>query len=177
MRYGVLAAAMMLGACGAPDADADGDGEISQAEIGAAIDAADEIKPEPGKYRATMTVVEADIPGAPPEMIEMMRQSMTRTNEICITPAEAENGFREAFSQQNEDCTVNRFALDGGDIDMAMTCSGQAESMEMALSGTVAPTRSDLRMTMQGDVPGMGAMNIAMTMKQERIGDCDGSEA
>ena len=176
-RIGLLGATLALVACGSADggSDTDGDGTVSQAEMDAAIANADEVKPEPGKYRVNMEVTEVDLPGAPDQIISMLRSNMNREYDMCITPEEAENGFRDALSQQ-DGCEVRRFRIDGGDIDMAMVCDQAGEGMEFAMTGEVTPTTSDLDMTMNGNAPGMGEMTMTMNYTQERVGDCDGTE-
>ena len=176
-RIGLLGATLALVACGSADggSDTDGDGTVSRAEMDAAIADADEVKPEPGKYRVNMEVTDVDLPGAPEQVVSMLRSNMNRAYDMCITPAEAENGFRDALNQQ-EGCEVQRFAIDGGDIDMAMVCDQAGAGMEFAMTGEVTPTTSDLDMTMKGNAPGMGEMTMAMNYTQERVGECDGTE-
>ncbi|MEL7188221.1 MAG: DUF3617 domain-containing protein [Pseudomonadota bacterium] len=182
MRYGLYAAsaALMLAACGGGatdvEADADGNGTVSSDEMNAAMSAVgDDIKPEPGKYKATMTFVKADIPGAPPQMQEMMGSAMNQTHEFCLTPEEAEKGFEESMTEGQDGCEISKFNIDGNDLDMAMTCSpnGNDGAMNMTMKGNVTPTRSEMQMTMSGNMQGLGEANIEMEMVQERIGDCD----
>ena len=90
-----LASAIALSACGGAggtvDADADGDGEVSTEELAnAAEQVSDDMKPEPGQYRASVSFVSADIPGAPPEMVEMMSGMMSQSHEFCMTAEMAE---------------------------------------------------------------------------------------
>ena len=69
---------------------------------------------------------------------------------------------------------MNTYKTDGTNIDVAMTCvqEGMGE-MKVAMNGEVSPTKSDLNVTWEGNVPPIGAAKFIMTMKQERIGDCD----
>lgn len=170
-------AALSLAACGGSggDADADGDGEVTAEEAQAVVDRSGQIKPEPGKYRATMTFVNADIPGAPPEMASMIGDSMTNTSEFCLTPEMAEQGFGEAMKgNQNDNCTISQFNIDGNEMDMAMSCDDpNAGQMEMTMNGTISPTSSDITMISKGVFGEMGEAEIEMNVKQERIGDCD----
>ncbi len=170
-------AALSLVACGGgTDADTDGDGEVTADEAQALAErSGDAIKPEPGKYRATMTFVNADIPGAPPEMAEMMGNQMTNSYEFCMTPEMADQGFGEAMQGNDADnCTIGQFSIDGNQMDMAMTCDDpNAGQMEMTMSGTVSPTESDITMVSKGVFGEMGDAEIEMKVKQERIGECD----
>lgn len=175
-----LASAIALSACGgaggAVDADADGDGEVTSEEMVAAADqVSDQMKPQPGQYRASVEFVSADIPGAPPEMVEMMSGMMSQSHEFCMTQEMAEDGFAEAMQEGRRDdsCTVSRMTIDGGQMDMAMTCNDpDAGEMNIAMNGTVSPTSSDINMVTQGTFGPMGEGRMEMNVKQERIGDC-----
>ena len=171
-----LASALALAACGSGTADTDGDGTVSADEIQAELESnGGRIRPEPGKYQATMSFVKADIPGAPQEMIDMMSSAMNRTFDYCLTQEDADKGFEEALTEgQDENCTVQKFELNSGDVDMAMTCdTGEGNQMAMTMTGKVTSTSSDITVVTNGTVPEMGEANIEMSMKQERIGECD----
>ena len=177
-----LSSALILAACGggAVDADADGDGEVTAEEAqAAAAQVSDEVKPQAGKYRATMNFVNAELPGAPPEMVEMMGSAMqNQETEFCLTQEEAEKGFGEAMRESQDDsCSISQLTLNGGSMDMAMTCTeeGMGE-VNIALTGTVTPTSSDLTMVTEGTFGPMGEGKVEMNVKQERIGDCEGEE-
>lgn len=179
MRNWIVAAsaAVVLTACGGGgSADADGDGTVSAEEMRAEV--ASEgggMKPEPGKYKVTMNFLKADIPGAPPEMMDMMGAAMNNSFEYCMTPEMAEEGYEESLTKgQDDSCTIEKFELDGGDVDMAMTCSSPDEgSMSVAMTGNVSSTRSEINVVSKGNISGMGDANIEMSMIQERLGDCD----
>ena len=176
-----LLSALALAACGGGNgnADTDGDGEISVDEMRAEVESqGTNLRPEAGNYSVTMNLVNVEIPGAPPEVIDMMGSMMNNTFEYCLTPEDAEKGFEESLTEgQDESCTVERFDLDGGDIDMAMSCSPQGGgNMRVEMSGNVSPTRSDIRVVTNGTMPQVGETNMEMTMVQERLGDCAAAE-
>ncbi len=171
-----LASAFALTACGGGSSDADGDGEISAAEMQAEAERAGaDVRPDPGKYAVTMEFVKADIPGAPPEMKDMMSSMMSNSFEYCLTPEEAEKGYEEALREgQDESCTIQRFELDGGDIDMAMTCGSPEDgNMNVSMTGNVTSTSSEMNVVSEGTLEGIGEANIEMQMTQTRVGDCD----
>ncbi|MEZ5681847.1 MAG: DUF3617 domain-containing protein [Erythrobacter sp.] len=177
-RYILLAATTAaLAACGSPDADADGDGEISMAE--AAESAKDMVKPEPGKYRATVEMVDVEIPGAPKEVQDMMKRMISvgaQTHEYCLTSEDAEKGFEEMArqSQDNDDCSFEKFEAAGGKIDAIMNCERQGEGIaRMTMQGTGTATSSEMTMTMDAKAPDGKTMKMTMKSNQERIGDCD----
>ena len=181
MRYRMLAGlcALALAACsgGAVDADADGDGTVTGDEMREAVSqAGSDLKPEPGKYELTMELVKIEAPGAPPQVAQMMGGMMNRTEEFCLTPEMAEQGFAESFKEnQNESCKVDTFTLDGGAMDMKMSCSGEDGNgaMSIAMKGDVTPTTSDMTMQMDGTIPQMGDLQMILSYKQRRIGECD----
>ncbi|MEO0906164.1 MAG: DUF3617 domain-containing protein [Pseudomonadota bacterium] len=172
-----LSSALALAACGGGGpTDADGDGEITMDEMRAEVaSAGSALRPEAGKYAVTMTMVNVDIPGAPPEMVDAMGSMMNTSTEFCLSEEDASKGFEEALSEgQDDSCTIERFDLDGGKIDMAMTCTPQeGGTMQVAMTGDVSPTRTAINVVTKGNLPPMGEANIEMNMVQERIGDCD----
>lgn len=181
MRTFLATAAMAftLTACGggAVEADADGDGNVTADEMREAVAASgDDIRPEPGLYSTTMDVLEIDMPGAPAAMKDMMSAAMGTSIEYCVTPEMAEKGFEDSIKEsQNGDCNVSSFTLDGGNIDMAMSCkTGEGGgTMDMTMNGVVTPTTSDMTMTMNGSVAEMGDVAMKVAYKQKRIGECE----
>lgn len=169
-----LTSTLALAACGSGtvDADADGDGTITTSEVEAAVA---DLRPEPGQYSATMTLVKMDIPGAPQEMVEALSSIMNRTFEYCLSPEDAEAGFEGALMQgQDENCSIDKFDLAGTEVDMEMSCSSPEQGeLKMVMNGTVSPTRSDIKAVTTGTLPQIGDANIEMSMVQERLGDCE----
>jgi hypothetical protein len=180
MRHGAIAAtaAVLLSACGggSVDADANGDGTVTGEEMSDAVaDAGSDLKPQPGKYELAMEMLEFDAPGAPAQTAEMMRGLMDRTDEYCLTPEMADRGFAENFKEnQQAGCEVTSFTLDGGRMDMAMTCSGEdgLSVSQIAMNGEVTPTTSDMTMEIEGTIPDLGSTRMKMAYNQRRIGDC-----
>jgi len=180
MRPIILLAAstLALAGCGSSSADADGDGKISMAE--AATKSKEVIKPQPGKYRNTVHLLDLQLPGAPKEVQDMMKQMMgkePKTTEYCLTKEEAEKGFEEMArrSQNDEDCSFEKFDAAGGTIDAIMNCEAKGKgSARMTLQGTGSPTKSEMTMTIDAKSPDGRAMQMTMKSNQERIGDCDG---
>ena len=171
------AAALALTACGGAETavDTDGDGEITASEARAAIEREGDFKPEPGKYKTTMTLIEMDVPNAPAEFKNMMNGMMDRSAEYCLTKEQADKGFEDSLKEgQAEGCTIKDFSIDGGDVKMAMTCDqGGMGTMDASMEGKVSPTSSDMTMSMKGTIPELGPIEMSMSFQQERIGDCD----
>lgn len=168
-------ASLALMGCGSEPADTNADGEVSIAEAAARAEASG-IKPMPGQYKVTVEVLEVEIPGAPDGMADMMRNAMGgNSHTYCMTQEDVDKGFEEMArqSQEGQDCSFERFDIDGGDFDGKMVCNvaGQG-SMTMTMNGKGSETRSEMDMTMEGNISGMGDMTMRMKTTHERQGDC-----
>ena len=169
------ALALLLAACGSSDPAAEsGEGASDAANSGPAVGSP--VKPQAGLYRTTMEVLEVNMPGAPPQAAGMMKQMMGgRSHEYCLTQADVDKGFEPMVrqSQKDGDCNFKRFNSVGGKIDAQMVCNaGENRTMTMTMNGTATPVRSEMTMTMVGDMMGRGESTIRMKAIHERIGDC-----
>jgi len=176
MRHSVpaaLAVVLALAACSGGEEQAGSGETISSEEV--AERARGAIKPQPGLYRSTVEVVEVDMPGAA-DMVKRMMGGSNSTSEYCLTPEEADRGFEEmARNSQEGDCSFERFDVDGGRIDAAMNCTANGGApMRLTLQGTGTTTSSEVAMTMETDMPGMGTANVRMKATHQRIGECAG---
>lgn len=153
---------------------ADSGEEISLNEVQEKI-ASEQIKPQAGQYRSSAKLVSIDIPGAPPQLAEMMGKAMeAQTSEYCLTQEQVDKGFEEmAKESQQGDCSFQKFDMEGGNIDAVMTCKAQNDAqMQVAMTGKGTETSMDMTMTLEGEAPQVGKMKMVMQSKQERIGDC-----
>jgi hypothetical protein len=145
--------------------------------------------PRPGQYETSVEVIEFSIPGLPPQQAEQMKSMMgqmgARTSAYCLTPEEAERGFEESVRKMTEGtgdmkCEFARFAVDGGELDAALTCTGpQGMDAEIELSGTAGAESSAMRMKMvqkAAMIPG-GEMRVEMQTNSRRTGDCPSSNS
>lgn len=169
-----LVAAILLGACGGGD-DLAADGEVTEEELAAAA----AIQPEPGQYRTATELVEFDIPGMPQAQADQLRAAfgsgLSQGNEFCLTPedAAANGGQRMLENLAESDCTFARYVVDGGAIDAEMQCQAEGgRTSAITMTGTVESERSDMTMTMEHDLPGVGKARMTMRARSERIGDC-----
>ena len=131
-------------------------------------------RPLAGEYRAKITFLSLDMPGAPPQMAEMMGQMMSRDINYCLTEEDIAEGYRaitNRTSQDGAECEYERFNYSGGQIDAAMVCNVDGRAMRMEMQGTGSPTSSDITMTMSGDF-GMGDGSMSMRAQHERLGAC-----
>lgn len=171
----LICGSLALAACGG-DAPAEGEaGEISMAEA-ANIAKSEAVRPDPGQYRVTMKVLEFGMPGAPPQAAAMMKGMMEdRSHTYCLTEKDVEQGFEQMAkqSQDNGDCSFEKFDVDGGNFDGVMVCNAAGQgTMRVTMSGTGTPTRSVMDTKMTGKMAGTGEMTIRMQSTHERIGDC-----
>lgn len=177
--FGTAALALALAGCGGSgtDADTDGDGTVTTAEaLAENAKDGDQLKPEPGKYKVSMTFVEAE--GMPKEMQDIMKggAGMMQGIEYCLTPEDAENGFGKPPQDDADDsCKMTKYDIEGDQMEVSMVCKddkGEVEG-EIDMSGTVSPTKQDITVVTKGMMDEMGAKSVTMKMEQERIGDCD----
>ena len=166
-----VGAALVAGCSGGGDAAADGNGAVSLKEAAKQAEAQG-IKPEPGLYRATITMTEINIPGMPPEMAGH-GAGMVTTTEDCLTKEEVDNGFEGLLKQgQNGECSYESFNLDGGKMDAVMVCNTPQGAARMTMNGTATATSSDFTATTAMKFEGVGDATMKFTAKHERIGEC-----
>jgi hypothetical protein len=136
------------------------------------VDVAEGIMPEPGQYKATITMTGMEIPGMPADMAGH-GSGMTTTSEYCLTEEDVAQGFEEMMKRgQDGECAYESFNLDGGKMDAVMVCKTPAGEARMTMNGTASPTTSDFTATMKMNVPEMGEGTMSFAAKHERIGDC-----
>lgn len=131
-------------------------------------------RPQAGEYRATITFQSIDMPGAPPQVADMMSRMMSRTTTYCLTESEIEEGYRaitDRSSGPEQECTYDRFDYSGGTIDAVMQCNVDGRAMTMEMTGTGGATSSDITMRMRGDF-GMGDGSMTLRAQHEWLGEC-----
>ncbi|AUX70403.1 hypothetical protein CHX26_13680 [Porphyrobacter sp. HT-58-2] len=164
-------AALMAGCSASNDADADGNGEVSIKEAAKQAEAQG-LRPEPGLYKATITMTGIEIPGMPPEMAGH-GAGLTTTSEYCLTEEDVAKGYEEMMKRgQNGECSYERFRLAGGEIDAVMVCKTPEGTARMEMAGTATPTTSDFTAKMAMNFDGAGEGTMSFAAKHERIGDC-----
>lgn len=136
------------------------------------------IKREAGNWKTTLEVVKFDIPGAPPEMVDGMKKMMSAASgqESCVTPEQVakEDLAKELASGKNtpDDCKFEKRSLDGGKLDVAMACTRQGQTMNVKMTGTVEPKKTDVTIVTTGSAPTGGTMNMEMRAVSEWTGAC-----
>jgi hypothetical protein len=166
-----FAAVLIAGCSGGGSADADGNGKVSISEA-AKMAEAEGLKPEPGYYKATITMTGITIPGMPPEM-KGHGAGLTTTSEYCLTAEEVDKGFAEMMKRgQNGECSYESFSLKGGKMDAVMVCKTPKGQTRTRMNGTVTPTRSDYTASTTMQFPELGKGTLSFAARHERIGDC-----
>ncbi|MEO5706502.1 MAG: DUF3617 domain-containing protein [Alteraurantiacibacter sp.] len=136
--------------------------------------------PQPGLYRSTTRLTDYDLPQASPQEAAAMRARLggvaPSVAEHCLTAADAEEGWLALVRGLNEgSCQIEQFSADGGEMAATVACSGPGDTTSrMAMTGTAsaAASRMDLHIVQHGPaIPG-GEQTIAMTVTNERIGEC-----
>ncbi|MBA4163881.1 MAG: hypothetical protein C0510_04505 [Erythrobacter sp.] len=171
-----LALTLLLAGCGSAEEGEGANTESISMEDAAAGAKASAMKPEPGQYRVTMELLELDVPGAPQGAKDMMRGMMGgQSHEYCLKQGDVDKGFEEMArqTQENKDCSFERFDIDNGRFDGRMVCNVQGQGrMTITMQGEGSPTSSTMETRMEGDFAGMGQSTIRMRASHERIGDC-----
>lgn len=169
-----LAGALLLAGCGSSDSGP------KTPEQAAKEAAANLEKPEPGKYRSTVKVLEFDIPGLPPQQADQMKEMMSgqksQSHEFCLTKEDVDKGYEEMMKKSSEgNCTFDRFHAGSNTLDAQMTCDmGEGMKAVMMMNGTTSSTGSKIVMDIDHaspQIPG-GKMHTKMEVTNERIGDC-----
>ena len=139
-----------------------------------------------GEWESVVTLKSMEIPGAPPQMAEMMRGRLgqSQTGRECVTPEKARDplgDMRRMLSQGSaQACTFTDQVFSGGTIRIHGTCPGPngQGSAEVALDGTFTETTMQATMTVNAQgagvvpVPGATGMRMTTEVRGRRIGDC-----
>lgn len=141
---------------------------------------------QPGEWETAVTLKSMEIPGAPPQMAEMMRAraGQSQTGRECLTPEKARDplGDMRRMLQQSggQACNFTDQVFSGGTIRIHGTCPGPngQGSAEVALDGTFTETTMQATMTVNAQgagvvpIPGATGMRMSTEVRGRRIGDC-----
>ena len=110
-----------------------------------------------------------------------------QARDFCLTAADAAKGYEEMTKRLAQGkCTYDRFEAGGGTIDAAMTCEAMRGTIsKVAMKGTLNPEGSQMHMTVEQSLPGMGAaaqigvggMKMVADVTSNRVGECPASAA
>ena len=133
----------------------------------------------PGKWQQTVTLVDIEAPGMPPEARSMMQKAMgeAQVHEVCLTPEEAKSPKEDFFSGADKNCRYEHFNWGDGKIDLKLNCKHPNATQTMVLVGTYDPESYTMNMTAstEGDQP-VEQMVMKMRVDAKRIGACDKGE-
>jgi hypothetical protein len=137
---------------------------------------------DPGKWQTKVAVLDVDMPGMPPQMVQQMKQTMTKMQgnsyEVCLSEADVKKPKEDFFAGKERNCRYDHFTMSGGKIDAALTCQGrEGETMNMAINGTYARDSYEATMAMDvtGGPQGKG-MKLRSHSESHRIGQCTAEE-
>jgi len=139
----------------------------------------DEAFVNPGKWEQTVTLLEIDAPGMPPEARQMMQRAMdqAQVHEVCLTPEQAKSPKEDFFTGADENCRYEHFNWGDGKIDLKLNCKHPGATQTMVMVGTYQP--NSYSMTMTATNAGAGPdeqMVMKMKVDARRTGACDGEE-
>lgn len=163
--------ALWLAGCGAGDDPAD---EVRR-------EAAELVRPEPGRYESTVDLVDYAVPGASPQDAARLQEQMAalgkQVRAYCLTPAAAEQGFEQVLRDaQDGDCAFDRFEADKHTMHAEMTCKGELPEAvsRVTMEGAGYADRSEmvLEIAQRGaTVPG-GLVRMTLRIENRRTGPC-----
>lgn len=132
---------------------------------------------KPGQWETTMSVVDINAPGMPPEAMNQMRTMMGngQTTQRCVTEEELKQ-VESFIGQNNANCRFDHYRVSDGKIDGKAKCSQGAVNQLMTMNGSFTTDTSDMtiRSETSGGPPGQN-MTVTMNIKSKRLGDCTGA--
>ena len=123
---------------------------------------------QPGKWEMVSTPTSVDMPGAPPQIVAMMKSRPIKMS-ICITPDQARLG-PQALAKVSKNCRYTRFDIRGTRIDSNMVCNQRGGGMTVTASGNF--TRTSFVSDGRSMVTGRQRMTTTSHTVGRRVGDC-----
>ena len=134
----------------------------------------------PGKWQQTVTLVDIEAPGMPPEAKSMMQKAMgeAQVHDVCLSPEEAKSPKEDFFSGADKNCRYEHFNWGDGKIDLKLNCKHPNATQTMVLVGEYEPDSYTMNMTASTEGGGpMEQMVMKMRVDAKRVGACDKGEA
>ncbi|HEU0311525.1 MAG TPA: DUF3617 domain-containing protein [Sphingomicrobium sp.] len=133
----------------------------------------------PGKWEQTVTLIDIEAPGMPPEAKSMMSRAMgeAQVHEVCLTAEQAKSPREDFFTGADQNCRYEHFNWGDGKIDLKLNCKHPNATQTMVLVGNYEPDSYTMTMTAT-NVGGGPEEQMVMKMKVDarRTGPCDGKE-
>jgi hypothetical protein len=129
---------------------------------------------QPGKWKTTVTISEAKIPGVPPAALARM-QAKPMVDEDCITTDDVRSFIgQHAMSDDDDNCSTNTVTAAGGKVSGEAICTDDDGLKKTAsVTGTYSATTIDLSLVIAGQTP-KGPMSQKIHVAGARIGACKG---
>ncbi len=136
------------------------------------------VKREAGSWKSDISIAKFEVPGAPPEMKQMMEGMMKSASavELCLTADQAaKEDMAGAMAKNNgaKDCTFSKKEITGGKIAIDAVCKdARGQSVNMKMAGTTEPKKTQALVTVAGKAPTGGDMTMEMNMTSTWTGAC-----
>jgi hypothetical protein len=121
---------------------------------------------QPGKWEISTTVVSVDMPGAPPQVAQMMAGKTTVLSQ-CITPDMVSKG---ETAPTRPGCTVTHSPFGIGLVTSKVVCQTNGGTMTATNKGVFSPTSY----SMDGKIEMTGKTSMTEVIKTsgKRVGAC-----
>jgi hypothetical protein len=123
---------------------------------------------KPGQWEVTTTIEAVDMPGASPDMLNMMK-GKPRVITTCVTAADVEKG-PQALVNQDGKCKFTSYSFQGGKLASVMACAQQGGEMTVTTTGTFTTanyaTKSEMVMS------GQRSMKMTAVAAGKLLGAC-----
>ena len=110
----------------------------------------------PGQWQQTVTLIEIEAPGMPPEAKSMMQKAMDKAqvHEVCLTEAQAKSPKEDFFTGADQNCRYEHFKWGDGKIDLKLNCKHPNATQTMVLTGNYEPDNYTMTMTTSTEAAG-----------------------
>lgn len=130
--------------------------------------AAGDVTIAPGKWTATVEILDITMANAPPGVAAAMK-GRPITTSYCVTPEQARQGVRGALRAESG-CRFTAFDVIGNRVQTRMSCNRPTGTMTAISGGTYTPTGYAMSSTMSAT--GQMAMTMKSRATGRRIGPC-----
>ncbi|NNC72561.1 MAG: DUF3617 domain-containing protein [Sphingomonadaceae bacterium] len=133
---------------------------------------------QPGEWEMTTSITDIEAPGAPEQMVEMMRTQLGQadTDTNCLTDADSEDPLAGMLEDGDfgDECDWGDSSFAGGVINVNGTCAapGGQGNAEISFEGTYTATSMDAEIEVAMTDGPMGDITMSGTMNGERTGEC-----
>lgn len=175
MKRLLLAAGLLLAACGGAEEKAAVTPEGEPAEAVEAAAEAAAVSFNPGEWRMTTRILSVDMPGMPPEVAKQMASRETAVT-YCVSEEDARRKPEDMFRRTGDgQCDYQDFDMTDGLVRATMTCTGGAGGGKstVEMSGRYSENSFSSKATIKVTTgEGQGAMTMSAASEGKRIGDC-----